>query len=135
MMKYSYENLKAWQVSINLAKIVYDLTKLFPKEEKFGITTQMRKAAVSISSNIAEGSARESTKEYIKFIRISLGSLSELESQLILSEKLGYINAPQLENVKLLTKNVGELIGGLKRYLCSLLNENIQQTTYNKQQF
>ena len=62
-MKYSYENLKAWQVSINLAEVIYDITKSFPKEEQFGITSQMRRAVVSISSNIAEGSVRESTKE------------------------------------------------------------------------
>ena len=120
-MNKTFEDLEAWQISIKLATNIYSLTKNFPKEELFGITSQMRRAAVSISSNIAEGSNRSSVKEYIKFIFISLGSLTELESQLILSAELGFINQNQLTEMRMLTKKTGEIIGGLKRYLCKQL--------------
>lgn len=87
----THKDLQIWQQSIELVTIVYRLTEPFPNTEQFGLTSQMRRAAVSIPSNIAEGAARRSSKEFIQFLYISLGSLSELETQFIIAQKLGYI--------------------------------------------
>jgi len=81
----SYRDLKVWQLGIQLAKVCYQLTKVFPKEELFGLTSQIRRSSASISANIAEGNGRENTGEYIQFLRIAQGSLKELETHLILS--------------------------------------------------
>ena len=87
----NYQDLEVWKESMQLAKKIYLETKSFPKEEIYGITSQIRRAAVSIPSNIAEGSARQSDKEMVQFLHISLGSLAELETQLILSKEIGYL--------------------------------------------
>ena len=87
-MTNTHKDLDVWKLGIELVQEVYEVTKVFPKEEMYGLTSQIRRAAVSIPSNIAEGYARESIKELIRFLYISLGSLSELETQLIISIKL-----------------------------------------------
>ena len=84
----THKDLKAWQESMKLAKAVYELTNKFPKEEVYGLSSQMRRAAVSVPSNLAEGAARASNKEFIQFLYIALGSLSELETQWILAKEL-----------------------------------------------
>ncbi len=86
----THKDLDVWKLSIQFVKEVYQLTVQFPSEEKFGLITQIRRAAISIPSNIAEGAARNSVKDYIRFLYISLGSLSELETQLIIAGELGY---------------------------------------------
>jgi four helix bundle protein len=86
----SYKDLLVWQSGIQLVKEVYLLTQQFPGEEKFGLVSQMRRAAVSVPSNIAEGQARRSTAEFMQFLSISQGSLAELETQLIVSIELGF---------------------------------------------
>jgi four helix bundle protein len=87
----THKDLKIWKEGIDLIISIYKLTKEFPNEELYGMTSQMRRAAVSYPSNIAEGAARSSNNEYIRFLYIALGSLSELETQIIISEKLHYI--------------------------------------------
>ena len=87
-MTNTHKDLDVWKLGIELVQEVYEVTKVFPKEEMYGLTSQIRRAAVSIPSNIAEGYARESIKELIRFLYISLGSLSELETQLLISIKL-----------------------------------------------
>ena len=86
----SYKDLIVWQKAIDLAKIIYQLTKAFPAEEKFGLVSQMRRAAVSIPSNIAEGQARRTTGEFIQFISHAEGSTAELETQLILAVEFNF---------------------------------------------
>jgi four helix bundle protein len=86
----NYKNLVVWQKSIALVKLVYHLTGSFPSDEKFGIISQMRRAAVSVPSNIAEGQARRTTGDYIRFISNAEGSLAELDTQLIISIELSY---------------------------------------------
>lgn len=86
----SYKDLVVWQKAITLAKLVYKFTGGFPSEEKFGLTAQMRRAAVSIPSNIAEGQARHTTGEFIQFISHAEGSLAELDTQLILAVELQF---------------------------------------------
>ena len=88
----SHKDLEAWKKSIELVTNIYEITKVFPKEEIYGLTSQIRRCAVSVPSNIAEGAARHSSKEYLQFLYISLGSISELETQLIISQNLGFIN-------------------------------------------
>ena len=87
----THRDLKVWIDSINLVTKIYTFTNNFPKEELFGITSQIRRAAVSIPSNIAEGAARTSKKEFLNFLSIALGSASELETQIMISRNLKYI--------------------------------------------
>lgn len=90
MQQRNHKDLRAWQAAMRLTQEIYALTSKFPKEELFGLSSQMRRAAVSVPSNIAEGSARNSTKELIHFLSIATGSLSELDTQLELTKLLGY---------------------------------------------
>lgn len=111
-----YRDLIAWQRSMTLAEVVYRLTAPFPLEERYGLTAQMRKAAVSIPSNIAEGQGRRSTdEEFARFLRIALGSNCELETQLELSRRLGFMQAVATARVQPLIEEVGRLISGLLR--------------------
>lgn len=93
----SFRDLLVWQKGIDLTKLVYSLTRPFPSEEKFGLVSQLRRAAVSVPSNIAEGQARRSSAEFSQFISISLGSLAELETQLIIVVELRLAKAGEVE--------------------------------------
>ena len=91
-----HKDLDVWKKSIQFVKRVYEITSKFPDDEKYGLTNQMRRCAVSIPSNIAEGAGRNSKKEFKQFLYISLGSISELETQLIISSKLNYLKDKSL---------------------------------------
>jgi len=112
-MARPHESLAAWRESMALVKAVYATTRSFPKEELFGLTSQMRRAAVSIPSNIAEGAARASRKEFAQFLNVAKGSLSELETQLLISVDLGFI--PRDHDVFRLADYVAKLLTGLHR--------------------
>lgn len=99
----THKDLDVWKMSMGLVTSVYQITKNFPKEEIYGLTNQIRRAAVSVPSNIAEGSARASQKELVHFLYIALGSLSELETQFIIAKNLEYITANDEEVVKKLS--------------------------------
>ncbi|MCL2028340.1 MAG: four helix bundle protein [Bacteroidales bacterium] len=110
----NHKELDAWKKSIELVETVYAFTKKFPKEELFCMVQQMRRCAVSVPSNIAEGCARKSDAETIQFLYIAAGSLAELETQLIISEKIGYGNTTHMiEQIAV----IRQLIIGLSRYL------------------
>ncbi len=113
-----YRDLKIWQKGIELAKSIYSLTQNsgFPAEEKFGIISQMRRAAVSVPSNIAEGQARNSTKDFIRFLYIGKGSLAELDTQLIIACELKYIKINEFNE---LTSKIDEL----QRMIFSLVSK------------
>ena len=98
----SHKDLEIWKKSIDLVVNTYKLTSNFPDNEKFGLVNQMRRASVSIASNIAEGSGRKSTREYINFLYISIGSLAELDTQYIIAQKLNYLQEidPILKEIK-----------------------------------
>jgi four helix bundle protein len=89
----SYKELDVWKKGIEIVDVVYKMTGKFPKEERYGLTTQMQRAAVSIASNIAEGFARQHTKEYQQFCYIALGSCAELETQLIIAQRRNYVSS------------------------------------------
>src|SRR5258708_4498013 len=101
----NYQDL-VWKKGRALVKQVYQLTQHFPKEELYGLTSQLRRAIISVPSNIAEGHSRSGTKDFIQFISIAIGSLAETETQLLLSEDLNYITPSQTEPV---IKNIHEL--------------------------
>ena len=112
----THKDLEIWQKGIELVENIYKLTSSFPKEENYGLISQMRRAAVSYPSNIAEGAARLSRKEFIQFVYISLGTLSELETQVIISLRLGYHNAHDILNeIEIIRKMTLNFIKYLKR--------------------
>ena len=109
-----HKDLEVWKKSFELVCYIYKITKTFPEEERYGLTSQIRRSAVSIPSNIAEGCARTTNKETLRFIDIACGSVAELETQLLLSERLGYISdSCALEMIK----EVSRIITGFKKYL------------------
>jgi len=111
-----YQKLEAWQMAMGLVEEVYKRTRSFPKEELFGLTSQMRRAAVSIPSNINEGASRAGSKEFLQFLHIARGSASELETQLLLAGKLGFFSSAPEDLMASLT-SVKRLINGLIRSL------------------
>jgi len=113
----NYRDLKVWQRGINLVEQVYALTTSFPKEEKFRLTAQVRRAAVSIPSNIAEGWGRGSTIDYMHFLRIARSSLLEVETQLIIAHRLGYIEEDTLNAVLAETEVESRMLLSLHRNL------------------
>jgi len=113
----SYRELIAWQKAMDLVVGVYEGTKAFPREELYGLTSQLRRAAVSIPSNIAEGQGRRSSKEFIRFLSIAYGSLQETETQIILATRLGYLESAQEAQLLEQCAEVGKLINGLTNAL------------------
>src|SRR3954470_14241745 len=113
----NYKDLVVWQKGIALAKATYRLTRAFPNEEKFGLVSQMRRAAVLIPSNIAEGQARHTTGEFIQFISHAEGSVAELETQFILSIQLGFSQAEQTKPALSLLDDIRRMLKGLRRKL------------------
>jgi len=111
-----HKKLNAWKDSIDLVAKVYEITMTFPKNEEYGITSQMRRSAISVPSNISEGAGRDSKKEYVRFLNISIGSLSELETQMIIAQRLKYINESTIFDEII---SVRKLLIGLKKYLKS----------------
>ena len=113
----SFKDLKIWQKGIEIVKQVYALTKLFPKEELYGLTSQTRRAAVSIPSNIAEGFRRLHNPEYKQFLYISLGSAAELETQLIIAKELSFMNQNDLNEVSEKIDHMSRMVKNLLKKL------------------
>jgi four helix bundle protein len=113
----NYQQLKVWQLGIQLSKTTYALTRSFPKDELYGLTSQMRRAAVSIPANVAEGHARDSTKEFLHHISIALGSLAELETMLVLAESFGYSDQAAIVAMLQNTNEEGKMLRGLQKTL------------------
>ncbi|WP_164108677.1 MULTISPECIES: four helix bundle protein [Sphingobacterium] len=122
----THKDLDVWNKSMELVTAIYQLTKYFPKEETYGLTNQIRRSAVSVPSNIAEGAARKHNKEYIQFLYIALGSASELETQLLIAKNLNYYNEEQ--STLLLDRNdrVRKMLVGLIK---SVQNRNAKPVT------
>ena len=113
MQGKNHKELLVWQKAMQLVVDVYNLIRLLPKEETYGLSDQMRRAAISIPSNIAEGNARSSQKDMVHFLYIAQGSRAELETQLELCELIGYISKVRLEPVLMQTQEIGRMLSGL----------------------
>jgi len=113
----SYNDLITWQKGIELVKEVYKATQSFPKEEIYGLTSQIRRSAVSIPSNIAEGHARNTTGEFIQFLGIAKGSLAELDTQIIIAAELGFISEQQKNLLREKITEINRLTNGLIKSL------------------
>ena len=115
-VKRAHHDLNVWQEAMELVNMIYKISSRFPESENYGLTNQIRRAAVSIPSNIAEGAARADSKEFLQYLSISRGSLSEVETQLLIAKNLGYINNPDnvLEQIDKVFGLLGGLINSLK---------------------
>ena len=114
-MGQSFKDLVVWQRSVELTVEVYKLTSKFPESERFGLTNQMRRATVSIASNIAEGYGRATKGEYIQFLGHTRGSCSELETQIVIAKKIGFGLPENLDPAESLCNDVGRLLGALMK--------------------
>ena len=119
-MIYSFEKLEVWQDSRKLTKLIYTITKGFPSDEKFGLTNQMRRAAISISSNIVEGSYRSTSKDKSNFMTFAYSSLMELLNQTIASLDLNYINEDQYNELRKQIEKVSNKLNALTKYFKTL---------------
>ncbi|MCC6418256.1 MAG: four helix bundle protein [Gemmataceae bacterium] len=108
-----YRELIVWQKAIDLVEAVYRFSRRFPRDEIFGLTSQLRRAAVSVPSNIAEGQGRDTTREFLHFLSIARGSLQETATQVIIAERLSYGTPEQIEEIRALCAEVGRLLHGL----------------------
>ncbi|MEM3422044.1 MAG: four helix bundle protein [Candidatus Hadarchaeum sp.] len=116
-MLKDYKDLKVWQKAYHLCLSVYQVTKDFPSEERYGLTSQIRRAAVSVPSNIAEGYGRKTTPEYIQFLYIAYGSICELETQILLAGDLGLIGPRELEGLEADIREVERMLKALTKSL------------------
>ncbi len=109
----SFTDLRTWQEGHKLVLMIYDITRKFPKEEQFGLTIQLRRAGVSFTSNIAEGFSRNSYKEKLQFYSMALGSLTEIQNQLLVAKDIGYITREKFDKVAEQTVTVSKITNGL----------------------
>lgn len=114
---HKYKELKVWQKAMDLAEAIYDVTKGFPSEEKYGVTSQLRRCAISIPSNIAEGAGRNTNKDFSRFLDVSVGSLFELETQVLLSSRVGFLNLSSKDTLIDEVSQIHAMLIGLKKTL------------------
>lgn len=113
----SHRDLVVWQKAVQLTVACYAATKRFPGDERFGLTSQLRRAAVSVAANIAEGRGRGTTKGFLNFLWIATGSLTELDTHLVIANHLGYLNEQQFQELEDRVEEVGKMLTGLRRSL------------------
>ena len=112
---FIFERLETWQKAIDLADLVYRVTKTFPADERFGLTNQMRRAAVSVSSNIAEGSSRFSKADFARFLEIATGSVFEIVSQAFIGRRQGFLTETEFKELYAAAEAQGKMLSGLRR--------------------
>jgi four helix bundle protein len=112
---FNFERLETWHKAISFADLVYEVTRNFPADGRFGLTNQMRRVAVSISSNIAEGSARNSKNDYARFLEITTGSLFEAVSQSFVGRRQGFLSEADFKKLYVAAEEQGKMLGGLRR--------------------
>lgn len=113
----SYKDLEVWQLAVELSVAVYSATNSFPREEMYGLSSQMRRSAVSIAANIEEGYGRESTASYIQFLRVSQGSAKELETHTIIADRIGYLGSNERAALEAQLNSVSRMLRALIRSL------------------
>jgi four helix bundle protein len=116
-MAQSFRDLKVWQKAIDLSVSVYDFTGEFPGSELYGLSSQMRRASVSVASNIAEGSARGTKRDFRQFVKLARGSNCELQTQPVIAGHLGFGNRGKCEELEALSQEIGKMLSGLSKYL------------------
>jgi four helix bundle protein len=125
-MVTDFRDLRVWEASMALAEVVYDLAASFPAEERFGLAAQLKRAAVSVPSCIAEGNARASTMDYLRFLSMAKGSLAEMQTQILLAARLGFVDSSRAEAVLGSTTSVSFLLQSLRKSL----RERLRQTNH-----
>ena len=120
-----YKRLEVWRIAIELSKLVYGVTRGFPKEEVYGLTSQIRRASVSISSNIAEGCGRRTKKDFVQFLHNASGSLKEVGSQLVLARDLDYISGGDFDRLNSVVIKLGNKLLGFVKYVESVEDNRI----------
>ena len=113
----SHHDLKVWRLGMDLSEAVYELTKKLPKEETYGLTSQLRRAIVSIPANIAEGNGRESAKEYLRHLSFAIGSLCEVDTFLLLTVRLNYLSQQEVTPIQEKLEEEGRMLRGLQKSL------------------
>jgi len=116
-MVRSFKGLEVWKEAIEIGKRVYEVTKDFPKSEMYGLVSQLRRAVVSVSSNIAEGCGRRTDKDFVNFLHIAMGSIREVESQLFISKELGYLDNIKLIELEKELDSLGKKLMGFINYI------------------
>ena len=129
----SFEELPVWKDARKFANKIYNLTKKFPKEENYGLTSQITRATVSIGSNIAEGFDRYSKKDFVRFLIIARGSISEIQNDLYIALDLKYINKNDFQGTYALAKELGKQINGFIKYLKSYDKQNSKANKLNEE--
>ncbi|MBI5384786.1 MAG: four helix bundle protein [Verrucomicrobia bacterium] len=114
---FNFEKLEVWQKAIDFADVIYSLTRGFPDSERFGLTSQMRRAAVSISSNIAEGSSRHSRNDYARFLEIATGSVFEVVSESVIGRRQGFLSEADYRRIYAAAEEQSRMLSGLRRSL------------------
>ncbi|PYL54199.1 MAG: four helix bundle protein [Verrucomicrobia bacterium] len=114
---FNFEKLDVWQKAVVLADVIYSQTRNFPADERFGLTNQMRRAAISISSNIAEGSSRMSQADFSRFIEIATGSVFEVTSQAFIAKKQGFLSKEKFRSIYQATEELSRMLSGLRKSL------------------
>jgi four helix bundle protein len=120
----SYRDLIVWQKAMDYVTEVYRLTAEFPRDELYGLTSQLRRSAVSVPSNIAEGQGRHSTRDFLNFLSMAYGSLNESQTQILIAQRLGYITAQRADTLLERSYEVARLINGLSNSLSAKLIPN-----------
>jgi four helix bundle protein len=115
MKRNNYEDLRVWQASVDISVKIYEITERFPKSEQYGITNQIRRSSVSIPSNIAEGSERNSNKEFGQFLSIAKGSLAELKTQLIIANRILFLDKNGFEELKNDIESISKMLTALRK--------------------
>ncbi len=121
-----YKDLIAWQKAMDLVEVVYRASRSFPAEERFGLTSQIRRAAVSVPSNIAEGHSRPGRNDYVRFLDIARGSANEIETQLLIAGRLGFVKREQLIGILDLVEEVQRILKGLVNSLQNSKKTNVR---------
>ena len=110
---WNFRKVRAWERSVELSRVLYDVTCGFPDRERYGLTNQLRRAVVSISSNIAEGCGRRTSKDFISFMYNAIGSVKEVESELFVAEKLGFVGMEKVEELIEELEEIGKMLSGM----------------------
>jgi len=122
---FNFEKLDVWQKAIGFADLIYNETRAFPAEERFGLTNQLRRAAVSISSNIAEGSSRSSKNDFARFAEIAAGSAFEVVSQAFIARRQNFLSEDQFARIYTDAEELSRMLSGLRKSLLSTLNSQL----------